>query len=148
MRSLFPLVLCVAWACAPADDVDAADTDAGVASEEPSDTDVVSVDTQVFADSFIEGRDCPPDSPLTWGNFGESVVLTHCTGCHSDNLAEGVARGRAPVGVDFNTHDMTRSWLERIYARSADEHVTMPPVDTLSQTVRVQLGDWLACGAP
>ena len=99
-------------------------------------------------DPYIEGRACPPDSPLTWENFGEALMLTQCIGCHSDQLAEGAARGSAPVGVDFNSHVQTQAWLLRIYARSADDNSTMPPVDTISPEMRVQLGDWLACGAP
>jgi hypothetical protein len=98
--------------------------------------------------SVIAGRPCPADSPLTWGNFGEATLLTHCVGCHSENLEEGASRAHAPIGVDFNTHALTRSWLARIHARSADDNRTMPPVDTMSDATRAQLGDWLACGAP
>jgi uncharacterized membrane protein len=94
-----------------------------------------------------EEEACAPESSLTWQSFGEPFLLDHCTGCHSSKLAEGF-RGGAPVGVDFNTHEQTLMWLERIAARSADDNKTMPPVDTVSEEARVLLGDWIACGAP
>ncbi|CAN0460361.1 unnamed protein product, partial [Ectocarpus fasciculatus] len=97
------------------------------------------------AAEHLADRECPPDSPLTWENFGEATMLTYCVGCHSEYLDEGVARGSAPLGVDFNTQALTQDWLERIYARSGDTNTTMPPVDTMSAAAREQLGDWLAC---
>lgn len=119
----------------------------GEGSGGPDSADTAAADTGAGA-AAIDGRPCPDDSELTWENFGEATMLTHCVGCHSENLAEGVGRGHAPVGVDFNTHALTRSWLDRIHARSADDNRTMPPVDTMSDETRAQLGDWLACGAP
>lgn len=122
-------------------------TGGGGGKDDSGDTALAAADTG-GAPSAIPGRPCPPDSELTWENFGEATMLTHCVGCHSENLAEGTARGEAPVGVDFNTHALTQDWLERIHARSADDNRTMPPVDTMSDQTRAALGDWLACGAP
>lgn len=112
-----------------------------------ADRDTGSDDTGGAATAIV-GRPCPEDSALTWSNFGEATMLTHCVGCHSEHLAEGTPRGQAPLGVDFNSHARTQAWLERIHARSADQNRTMPPADTMSERTREQLGDWLACGAP
>ena len=98
-------------------------------------------------DSFIEGRFCEPDDSATWESFGQGFLLDHCTGCHSGNLAESERAG-APLGVDFETRELAQQWLERIYARAADDNVTMPPVDSVPAHERELLGDWLACGAP
>lgn len=97
--------------------------------------------------SSIEGRDCPPDSPLTYRNFGEGLMLDHCTGCHGDEVVEGERSG-APITVNLTTQSQVQDWLERVYARSADTNTTMPIVDTISTDDRWRLGDWLACGAP
>lgn len=97
--------------------------------------------------SFIAGRDCPPESFLTWENFGEGFMLDHCTGCHSELLDEG-QRANAPLDVDFNTQAQVQDQIDRIYARSGDANDTMPPVNTISAEERIHLGDWLACGTP
>lgn len=97
--------------------------------------------------SFIAGRDCPPESFLTWENFGEGFMLDHCTGCHSQLLGES-QRANAPLDVDFNTQVQVQDQIDRIYARSGDANDTMPPVDTIRAEERILLGDWLACGAP
>jgi len=94
-----------------------------------------------------EVSDCPPDSAIDWQSFAEPLLLNHCTGCHSSHLPEG-ARAKAPLGVDFDTHEKTLMWLERIAARSAGENTTMPPIDTLTAQERALLGEWIACGAP
>jgi len=98
-------------------------------------------------DPFISGRACPPDSAVTWESFGQGFVLSHCAGCHSSNLGAG-ERAEAPIEVNMETQDLVQEWLIRIYARSADENATMPPVDSVLADERVLLGDWLACGAP
>ena len=49
-------------------------------------------DTGASGASAIDGRPCPDGSDLTWENFGQPTMLTHCVGCHSERLEEGVAR--------------------------------------------------------
>ncbi len=95
----------------------------------------------------FEDRPCPPDSVLSYANFGQPFMLNWCTGCHSGDLA---ARDRAgaPVGVDLDTLRGVRDHAARIWARSADDNLTMPPVGTADATERFLLGEWLACGAP
>ncbi|MFK7931097.1 MAG: hypothetical protein AB8H79_23120 [Myxococcota bacterium] len=110
-------------------------------------TDDSDTDDSGVVESFIEGRDCPPDSPLTYDNFGESLMLSRCAGCHGDAVEEGERLG-APLDVNLTTQAQVQDWLERVYARSADDNVSMPIVDNIDPIDRVRLGDWLACGAP
>ena len=141
MRSAIALVL---LACSDGTksggDSEAADT-----ATDTTDTDTTE-DTAVLNDPYIDGRACPENSSVTWQSFGQGFLLDHCVGCHSENLDEA-SRAGAPLGVDFNTQALAQTWLARIYARSGDDNTTMPPVDSISPTDRVLLGDWLACGA-
>jgi uncharacterized membrane protein len=116
-----------------------------IGCDEP--TDVASIPSDAVAASFIDGRDCPPDSSLTYANFGEALLLDHCTGCHGEAVDVGDRAG-APVDVDLTTQTLVQEWLDRVYARSADDNTSMPVVDNMDPDDRVRLGDWLACGAP
>ncbi len=97
-------------------------------------------------DSFDE-RPCPDSSVLTYDNFGGPFVLNWCAGCHSVALEADVRAG-ATVGVDFDTVEDIRTHAERMWARSADQNMTMPPTGGPPAADRVLLGEWLACGAP
>ncbi len=98
-------------------------------------------------DSLVEGRPCPPDNKTTYANTGAPILLSWCVSCHSSHVPASQRQG-APVGVDFDTIEGITDHLERIYARSGDANVTMPPVDAMSADERTRLGDWIACGAP
>ncbi len=95
----------------------------------------------------FEERPCPDDNTLNYQNFGRSFMLNWCTGCHSTALPEG-ERGLAPVGVDLDKIADIRAQAERIWVRSADDNLGMPPVSGPSDEERFLLGQWLACGAP
>ncbi len=95
----------------------------------------------------LEGRDCPPDSFLTYENFGEGFMRSWCTGCHSSYLGDG-DRQDAPLGTDFDTREGIEAWRERIYARAGDANDTMPPAGGPPADDRILLADWLTCGMP
>ena len=97
-------------------------------------------------ESFAE-RPCPPDSFLTYENFGWPHMLSFCTGCHSSMLPADM-RQMAPIEVNFDSVEDVREQAERIWARSGDQHDTMPPVGAAAEDERYLLGEWLACGAP
>ena len=97
-------------------------------------------------DSFDE-RPCPPDSFLTYENFGLPHMLTFCNGCHSSMLPADM-RQMAPLEVNFDSLDDVRDQAANIWARSGDQHDTMPPVGAAAEDERYLLGEWLACGAP
>jgi hypothetical protein len=111
-----------------------------VACDEPSDSELY--------DPYIDGRHCDESPSLTWESFGQPFFMDHCVGCHSSQLVGEFARGDAVEGVDFDTLDGVRKQMQRIYERSADDNNTMPVMDSVADTERWLLGDWLACGAP
>jgi hypothetical protein len=96
--------------------------------------------------SFDE-RPCPPDSGLTWENFGGGYVLSYCTTCHHSALPADM-RQLAPIAINFETVELVRAQAERIWTRAADQNQTMPPVGAPADDQRALLGEWLACGAP
>ncbi len=48
--------------------------------------------------------------------------------------------------MDFDTSDGVWVHCDRIYARSGDDHDTMPPYAAVPRWERDLLGDWIACG--
>lgn len=96
--------------------------------------------------SFDE-RPCPPDSGLTWENFGGGYVLSYCTTCHHSALPADM-RQLAPIAINFETVELVRAQADRVWARAADQNQTMPPVGAPADDQRALLGEWLACGAP
>ncbi|MCA9637166.1 MAG: hypothetical protein KC420_14160, partial [Myxococcales bacterium] len=95
----------------------------------------------------LDERYCPPESFLTYENFGAPFINSYCTGCHHVALAKD-DRQMAPLGVDFETLDKIRAQADRIWARSGDQNATMPPAGAPADDERAMLGEWLACGAP
>ncbi len=85
----------------------------------------------------IDPVTCPPDSTLTYLNFGEEVIADHCatSGCHDRRdpvlTTQEAIRANASSILD-----------EAVYTDAMPENHDMP----LAQ--RKQLGEWLACGAP
>lgn len=95
----------------------------------------------------FEERPCPEDSYLSFESFGGPFLITWCNGCHAAGLPEAERQG-APLGVDFDDITLIRAQAARIWARSGDHNLTMPPVAGPDDDDRVMLGEWLACGAP
>lgn len=87
---------------------------------------------------------CTRDPPLTWDSFGQGFMATHCAGCHSSLLPEGMREG-APPGVDLDTYAGVLEYAERVGARSLGEAPTMPPGGGPSEAERARLAEWLAC---
>jgi hypothetical protein len=117
-----------------------ASSDAGGSSEESGTT------GEAVYGSFDE-RPCPPDSGLTWENFGGGYVLSYCTTCHHSALPADM-RQLAPIAINFETVELVRAQADRIWARAADQNQTMPPIGAPADEQRALLGEWLACGAP
>jgi uncharacterized membrane protein len=90
---------------------------------------------------------CPSGgTKLTYDNFGIVFMAQNCNTCHS---APDGQRSGAPDDVRFDTHAEVIQWKDRIFARAADTNDSMPPgPDTIPADQRVNLANWLACGAP
>lgn len=96
---------------------------------------------------------CPPNSTLTYDNFGETFMTNYCTRCHASTLT-GTARQGAPAFHDFDTLEGVMQVADHIDeaagAGPAAVNEFMPiddgPKPTLEE--REQLAEWIACGTP
>jgi hypothetical protein len=79
---------------------------------------------------------CPPDSTLTYENFGQAFLADNCLECHT-------SQQRPPL--------TTRATVQANEAAIIDVAVTglkMPSNASLAIEERQMLGEWIACGAP
>jgi hypothetical protein len=133
-RSIAATLLCLSASCA-------ADTSDAQPYTEPIDP----------IAGLSSGATCPPMSTLSYENFGQAFFASFCLECHTVAIPTGPGRQAPP---DRNFDDLASV---RMYAHPIDQqaaagpsgvHQVMPPLDprpTLQQ--RMQLGEWLACGA-
>lgn len=70
---------------------------------------------------------------------------THCAGCHSSLLPDGMREG-APLGVDLDTYAGVVAWVDRVEARAIGDAPTMPPGGGPAEDERRLLAEWLQCG--
>jgi len=94
----------------------------------------------------IEDYPCPSGgTTLTYANFGQAFMNTHCQWCHGSDVTD---RKGAPGEYIFDTLEQVQRHKARIFVRSADENDSMPPgPDDPTLDERKKLADWLACGA-
>jgi hypothetical protein len=98
---------------------------------------------------------CPEESELDYASFGARFLGRYCVDCHSSALAPA-ERGGAPFGFDYDTQAaLLDSGIEHVDYVAAigpsSENAFMPPIASPLQPTaeeRLQLGEWLACGAP
>jgi hypothetical protein len=95
---------------------------------------------------------CPPDSTLTYENFGREFMEDYCTRCHHSELM-GADRQGAPLFHDFDTVFGIRAVSDHVdfttAAGPAAVNDSMPP-DGAKPTLaeREMLGEWIACEMP
>ena len=98
----------------------------------------------LFACTGEEEEDpCFEEPALTWENFGQGHMRTHCNGCHSSQLREG-RRQEAPIGIDFDTWNGVVNWGERIYIRTLEQK-TMPPLGGPTEQELLRFDQWMVC---
>jgi mono/diheme cytochrome c family protein len=90
----------------------------------------------------LEDHPCPPaGTRLTYATFGQGFFSAHCVSCHG-----------GPNGYSsraFTTAESIRADRQRIFANAAAGNTAMPPgPDGPSRAERLDLAEWLACGAP
>lgn len=95
---------------------------------------------------------CPPDSTLTYVNFGQPFMTNYCIQCHSSKLM-GPDRMGAPLLHDFDTLYGIQPFVSHIDETTASgpaaTNTSMPMAPPApSQAEREMLGEWLACGIP
>lgn len=84
----------------------------------------------------IQEVSCPPDSTLTYANFGQDVIQTNCLECHDG--AERPNLSTQPK-ILLNTDKIL---YMAVYTDA------MPAKSDMVLAERELVGEWLACGAP
>lgn len=87
-------------------------------------------------------------TPVYEGDGGilANIFRQKCLGCHLSTLPAG-QRGRAPVGVDFDTFATAEQFGDEIVERAV-ELMNMPPSGPLSEEEKQALLNWKALGYP
>lgn len=95
----------------------------------------------------LDDYPCPPGgTTLTYQSFGSQFMAFYCNRCHSAPDGE---RNGAPDDYVFDTHAGVLAHRDRIFVRAADTNNSMPTgPDSVPMSARVDLANWLACGAP
>ena len=79
---------------------------------------------------------CPTGSTLTYANYGQQVINDYCLSCHDTRESPRLGT-QAQVQANAN-----RIIEEAVY------HSSMPEDRDMTNEQRIQLGQWLTCGAP
>lgn len=83
------------------------------------------------------------DAPVTtWDNFGAGFITENCRSCHMSSSED---RQDAPEGVDFDSHEETVAFKDRILARATGAEATMPPGGGTDGDDRYLAEVWLRC---
>lgn len=86
------------------------------------------------------GSTCPPNSTLTYDNFGKAFFATNCNSCHG--------KTQSPA---FDTQEQIQASATDIDRAAASgpsaTNTYMPDDGDVSDADRKKLGEWLACGA-
>lgn len=85
---------------------------------------------------------------VTYDNRVKGLLEQHCTSCHASSKS-GLARQRAPNGVDYDTYETARTHADD-GAEEVQEGEMPPPErrDTLGDEDRCVLRAWVAQGTP
>jgi hypothetical protein len=76
------------------------------------------------------------------------VVLSWCAGCHHQALAAEDRAGAPSWGWIWTTHTAVQVQWAQVLATATGADAKMPPVGGPTDQERVQLAEWLWCGAP
>ena len=79
---------------------------------------------------------CPPDSTLTYENFGKILIQDQCLSCHASKEKPSLS---TQAQVQANAQAILRASVTG---------TQMPKGGSMLLDERQLLGEWLACGAP
>ena len=79
---------------------------------------------------------CPTPQTLTYANFGEQVISDNCLECHATRERPHLTSQAEILAAADEIID------QAVY------HSTMPEDLSMSDDLRIKLGQWLCCGAP
>jgi hypothetical protein len=107
------------------------------------------------ASALATGSKCPdPSSPsVTYESWAQGFFESYCTRCHSSTLVTNSERNGATPHANWDDLPTIKAYASEIdaYAAGGPNGINriMPPSDPRpSDDDRVELGEWLACGAP
>jgi hypothetical protein len=93
------------------------------------------------ANGIATGSTCPTNSTLTYENFGRAFIDTNCLACHATRERPTLTTQSAVQG--------SRDAIDRAAAAGPNgTNTAMPQDHDVPVAQRLQLGEWLACGAP
>src|SRR5215468_3620050 len=79
---------------------------------------------------------CPPDSTLSYENFGKLVIADNCLTCHG-------GKQNPRLDTQEAVQDNTQATIDATVISTK-----MPKGSTMVTDERQLLGEWLSCGAP
>lgn len=79
---------------------------------------------------------CPTPQTLTYANYGQAVIETECLDCHA-------TKERPFLDTQARVQQNATKIIEATVYHSA-----MPEDGSMTNAERIQLGQWLSCGAP
>jgi len=104
-----------------------------------------------LAEALLQQDRAWPCGELTYQSFGADFFARYCLACHNELLVGDLARSDAPTDINFNRLDGIRAFQKRIRMRAGVQG-DMPPlllaVPRPGEQERVQLIQWIDCGAP
>lgn len=105
---------------------------------------VVGILAAACGGNHATGAKCPPNSTLTYDNFGKAFFEANCNRCHSANT-----KGNSPLYDDVTAIRANAKQIDEQAASGPDStNDAMPQDGSVSTAEREKLGQWLACGAP
>lgn len=105
-------------------------------TSEPADVDPVEP-----SDINLNDEGCDEEPVVTWDNWAESMIITHCQGCHASASPN---RYGAPLNIHFDHKEAAYDLADRIYIRTL-EHEDMPPAGGILEDDLYLLDVWLRC---
>lgn len=98
-------------------------------------------DSGVIESSVEPPQWCADEVEVTYENFGEGFLLTHCQGCHA---ADAPNRFGAPDAVTFDTEADVDQWRSSLIATILSDQ-SMPPAGGITEDEFTLVEIWLEC---
>ena len=93
------------------------------------------------SDLNLSDDDCDDAPPVTWNNWVQSMLITHCQGCHASTSP---SRYGAPLAIHFDHEQAAIDQADRIYMRVLHNQ-DMPPAGGILEADLYFLDVWLRC---
>ena len=126
------------FACASSQDVNIEINGNAQVEDTPDPT---SLDSAEPNDLSLSDDGCDSAPLVTWDNWAESMMITHCQGCHASASPN---RYGAPLDIHFDHKEAAFDLADRIYIRTLEQE-DMPPAGGILEEDLYLLDIWLRC---